>query len=129
MDTRSKILTAGAASAAPWPAFDRPLAVATGYFDVLRAADARELAEVRQRSGAKSLVVVVLRLSGEVLPLRARAELVAALRMVDYVVTADLEDVGELVGTLKPDELVRMEAACAARSRGLIEHVHQRQTR
>jgi hypothetical protein len=118
MDTRSKILTlAEAMELRP------PGAVVAGYFDVLRAEDARELAAVRHHP----LLVAVLPLSNEVLSQRARAELVAALRVVDYVVTADYGDVERLVTGLRPVEFVRLEAAGARRASQLIEHVHRRQ--
>ena len=84
MDTRSKILTAGAVLAIP----QRPIAIVTGTFDVLRAEHARELEEARMGTGVAVLLVIVLPRAGEVLPQRARAELVAALRVVDYVVPA-----------------------------------------
>ena len=119
MDTRSKILTLAAALE-----LRPPVAIATGYFDVLRVGDARELARVRHHP----LLVVVLPLGGEILSQRARAELVAALRVVDYVVTADDGDVERLVTGLRPLEFVRLEAAEARRASELIEHVHRRQT-
>jgi len=118
MDTRSKILTLAAALE-----LRPPVAIATGYFDVLRVGDARELARVRHHP----LLVVVLPLGGEILSQRARAELVAALRVVDYVVTADDGDVERLVTGLRPLEFVRLEAAEARRASELIEHVHRRQ--
>ena len=77
MDTRSKILTPAAALALR----ERPFAIVTGTFDVLRAAHACELEEAR--TGAARLLVVVLPRAGELLPQRARAEMVAALRIVD----------------------------------------------
>jgi len=119
VDTRSKILSvAGALELPP------PVALVTGYFDVLRAGDAGELAAVRHHP----LLVVVLPLAEEILSQRARAELVAALRVVDYVVTADGSDADRLIESLKPVEFVRLEAADANRARQLMEHVHRRQT-
>jgi len=100
----------------------------TGYFHILRAAHARELEQVRTRNGARTLVVVVLPAAGELLPQRARAELAAALRVVDYVVTADDGDVDGIIGRLEPVELVRLETDDALRTRQLMEHVHRRQT-
>jgi bifunctional ADP-heptose synthase (sugar kinase/adenylyltransferase) len=119
MDTRNKILTVAAALE-----LRPPVALATGHFDVLRAEDARELARVRHHP----LLVVVLPLAGEILTQRARAELVAALSVVDYVVTADDGDLDGLIESLKPAEFVRLEAAEARRASQLIEHVHRRQT-
>ena len=120
MDTRTKILTAEVAP--------RACTVVTGAFDPVLAEDARELAEIRANHLDRPLLVVVLPLPGELLPGRARAELVAALRMVDYVVTADDLATGALLASLEPAHLVRMEEAQAVRQRQLIEHVHRRQT-
>ena len=117
MDTRNKILSAEAAP--------RGCTVVTGAFDVVLAADARQLAEIRERHRDRPLLVVVLPLSEALLPQRARAELVAALRMVDYVVTADDD---ALLASLEPVQLVRLEEVHAARKRQLMEHVHRRQT-
>jgi bifunctional ADP-heptose synthase (sugar kinase/adenylyltransferase) len=119
MDTRSKILSVAAALE-----LRPPVALVTGYFDVLRVGDARELARVRHHP----LLVVVLPLGGEILPPRARAEMVAALRVVDYVVTADCGDAERLIESLEPVEFVRLEAADRSRARQLMEHVHRRQT-
>lgn len=125
MDTRSKILTAeGARSLSP----ARPLVVVKGYFNLLRAEPARELAEIRRRTGAAALLAVVMPLAGGLLPLRARAELAAALRVIDYVLPGDCEDWNELVSLLHPAETVSLEDADMRRARQLIEHVHRRQT-
>jgi glycerol-3-phosphate cytidylyltransferase-like family protein len=63
-----------------------------------------------------------------VLSQHARCELVAALRVVDYVVSADDAAVDRWIDTLKPVEVVRLEAADARRARQLIEHVQRRQS-
>jgi glycerol-3-phosphate cytidylyltransferase-like family protein len=121
MDTRSKILTAETAP--------RACTVVAGAFDLVLAADARELAEIRARYRERHLLVVVLPLPEALLPERARAELVAALRMVDYVVIApDAAATDALLAALEPSHLVRLEAAHAERKRQLMEHVHRRQT-
>jgi bifunctional ADP-heptose synthase (sugar kinase/adenylyltransferase) len=124
VDTRSKILSRDAALQLP-----RPLTLVTGYFDILRAQHARDLQQARNRAPAQPLLVVVLTPPRPVLNTRARAELVAALRMVDYVVTADDGDGDNLIEALKPAQLVRLEAADQLRARQLIEHVQRRQTR
>jgi len=125
VDTRTKILTSAAALALV-PA--RPLLLATGHFDVLRAEHARDLLQARERTGAGSLLVVVLPLASEIVPQAARAEMVAALRMVDYVLPAESDDWESLAGALQPVETVRLEEADARRTRQLIEHVHRRQS-
>jgi hypothetical protein len=79
------------------------------------------------RAPAQPLLAVVLPLAGELLHQRARAELVAALHMVDYVVTTDETDAAGLIESLKPAVLVRLEEADARRIRQLTEHVHRRQ--
>jgi hypothetical protein len=120
MDTRSKILSARAAP--------RGCTVVTGAFDPVLAEDARELAEVRASHPDRPLLVVVLPLPDELLPQRARAELVAALRMLDYVVIAPETGPDSLLASLAPALLVRLEEAQAVRKQQLIEHVQRRQT-
>ena len=120
MDTRSKIVSP---AAVPHGA-----TVVTGAFDVVRAEDARELAAIRARFPARPLVIVVLPLEGELLPQRARAELAAALRVVDYVLIPHDPHPDALLASLQPAELVRLETVHAERKRQLMEYVHRRQT-
>ena len=120
MDTRSKILSLDAALRLP----RGTVTLVSGYFDALRAGHARDLAGLRG-----PLLVAVLPLVGELLPQAARAEMVAALRVVDYVVIANEKDLDALIARLAPRELVRLEAADAARVRQLRDHVHSRQIR
>ena len=124
MDTRSKILSRASALELP-----PPLTLVTGYFDILRAEHARDLQQARDRAPAQPLMVVVLVGSNLLLSPQARAELVAALRMVDYVVTANDGDLDGIFEALKPAQLVRLEAADQRRARQLMEHVQRRQTR
>jgi bifunctional ADP-heptose synthase (sugar kinase/adenylyltransferase) len=124
VDTRSKILSRNAALELP-----PPLTVVTGYFDILRAGHARDLQQARDSAPAQPLMVVVLTGLNPLLNSGARAELVAALRMVDYVVTADDGDRDSLIEALKPAQLLCLEAADQRRARQLIEHVQRRQTR
>lgn len=85
MDTRNKIIDLKTALR-----LDRQrLVVAAGAFDVLQAAHARFLETIRPEDG--ELLVAVWNdasLSQPILPEQARAQLVAALRAVDYVVIA-----------------------------------------
>jgi bifunctional ADP-heptose synthase (sugar kinase/adenylyltransferase) len=85
MDTRNKIINPETALR-----LDRQrLVVAAGAFDVLQAAQARFLETIRPPDG--TLLVVVWNdasLPQPILPERARAQLVAALRSVNYVVIA-----------------------------------------
>ena len=129
MDTRNKILTPAGAERAV-RGRSRPLIVVTGYFNVLVAEHARELGALRQANPDAVVLVAVLPVESELLSQRARAEMAAALAVVDYVVIADSEDPAGLLGVLRPALVVRWEAADAARTRRLIEHVHERrQTR
>jgi bifunctional ADP-heptose synthase (sugar kinase/adenylyltransferase) len=121
VNTRSKIVDAAACCG------NGPVIVVTGYFDPLLAWHAQELESIRCRAGA--LAAVVLPLAGELLPQRARAGLVAALRMIDYVLVADNEDLDKLFADLKPAEIVRLEDDDLRRRGELIEHVRRRQAR
>jgi bifunctional ADP-heptose synthase (sugar kinase/adenylyltransferase) len=123
VDTRSKILTLAAARS-----LVRPIIVATGFFDILRAEHVRELLEARRRS-AGPLLAIVLPRANEALEQRARAELAAALRVIDYVVAANEADAEALIDSLRPAAVVRMEAADARRAAQLTEHVRDRKTR
>jgi len=121
VNTRSKIVDAAACRS------NGPVTVVTGYFDPLLAWHARELESIRGRAGA--LAVVVLPLPGELLPQHARAVLVAALRMIDYVLVADNEDLDRLLAELKPAEIVRLDNDDLRRRGELIEHVRRQQIR
>ena len=122
MDTRNKILTEEDALSRSW---SRPVVV-TGAFDVIRADLVRELARIRERAGTATLVAVVLPAEGAALPQRARAELVAAMRVIDYVLILETLDVEPFLARLAPCETVRLETADACRARQLSEHVRTR---
>lgn len=126
MDTRRKILTAGDARR-----IAGPVALATGYFDVLRGECLRGLEEFAARAsgdqgGMPRLLAAVLPLEGALLEQRARAELVAGLRVVDYVIAASESEVEELIAALKPRRVARLEAEHIRLSRELRERVHSR---
>lgn len=123
MDTRSKILTPEAARS-----LAGPVAVVTGYFDVLRAEHARELEAIRRSSGARALVALVLPFAGEVFEIHARARMVAALRVVDYVVVADEQEANALLEALHPQRVIHLEADDARRDREIAELVRRRNT-
>lgn len=121
MDTRTKILTVEQACAR---LAGQPVTLVTGYFDVLRASHIRELRKLQ----ASTLLVLVRAHADSVLPLEARAELVAALRMVDYVVTGDDRDLDILISTLRPSRIAHREDADLARASQLKQHVQYRQS-
>jgi len=122
VNTRSKIVADAAACRG-----NGPVTVVTGYFDPLLAWHARELESIRGR--ARALAVVVLPLAAELLPQRARAVLMAALRMIDYVLVADNEDLDRLFAELEPAEIVRLEDDDLRRRGELIEHVRRQHIR
>jgi rfaE bifunctional protein nucleotidyltransferase chain/domain len=88
----------------------RTIAFANGCFDVLHVGHVRYLDGAR-KEGDRLIVAVnddesVRALKGEgrpILPARARAELVAALRSVDYVVLFGERTVERLLRALEPD--------------------------
>ena len=127
VDTRKKILTPAAAESIVQRLRDSGVAVSvvTGCFDPVLAEHGRRLAAAR--AGAGALVVVVNTPIAPVLAAAARAELVAALAVVDYVVLPDGGTIGELLVRLQAGDAVRMEADDEQLTRNLIRHVHSRQ--
>ena len=121
LDSRTKIVTPDAAFHPP-----RPLLLVTGRFDILRVEMARELSAARDRVGAGTLAVAILPLADELAPAAARAELAAALRVVDYVFVGAEGGLDALAAALHPIETLHLEEADAQRKRQLTEHVHRR---
>jgi D-glycero-beta-D-manno-heptose 1-phosphate adenylyltransferase len=88
----------------------RTIAFANGVFDLLHVGHVRYL-QAAAREADRLIVAVnadasVRRLKGPDRPIldeQGRAELVAALRGVDYVVVSDADTVGALLERLKPD--------------------------
>jgi hypothetical protein len=128
MDTRSKILTAPSALevACRVKQEGRKLTVVTGYFEVLLAAQVLDLEAVRMGAGSACLMVVLLPRAHGLLSARARAEIVAGLGMVDFVVTAGDDDLEEFLRRLPADDVISRQAADEEQTRLLMEHVHGR---
>ena len=120
MDTRNKILTLDAALRLPRGS----VTVAAGYFDALRAPHVRHLAALEA-----PVLAVVLPREGELVAQSARAEMVAALRMIDYVMIAKNKDLDALIEILAPRRLLHLEDRDTALVQQLIDHVHSRQSR
>jgi len=89
--------------------------VVSGYFDPLLASHAEQLRDLKREG--RALMVAIVEPEEPILSGRARAELVAGLAVVDYVVEG-----GE---GLAID--VRLEEDHERRLNELIEHVHARQ--
>ncbi len=126
MDTRNKILE--------WREAKRLLGrhhastprwkVVTGYFDPLLASHVRRLREIA--GPGERLIVVVADPDRPLLPARARAELVAALEMVESVVLAE-ENLSELHEMAPAIDIYNEEPSDEHRRDELIRHVHERQ--
>jgi len=111
VDTRTKIVSADRAAGLARSG----ATVVSGYFDPLIAVLADDLADLKR---AGSLLLVLIRSSeNAILPARARAELVAALAVVDYV--CDTECGAE--------PHLRLEKEHDRRLKELIARVHARQ--
>lgn len=131
MDTRTKIVSSdeAAMAAAACRARGGKVLAATGYFDVLEAGHVRELCAARSAAGADLVIALPAHPPRPVLPLRARAEMAAALAVVDYVVVTENGPALEaLLAALEPHTVVRLESADELRMRRLIDHVHRRHT-
>jgi bifunctional ADP-heptose synthase (sugar kinase/adenylyltransferase) len=124
MDTRHKIIESKRAQALAQGLRAKGVKIVTGYFDVIVAEHVRRLRAIK--NGSAMLVVVVLDPPEALLAARARAELVAALALVDYVVPADEQAAKELLSHFTASEIVREESDDLLRARRLSEHVKSR---
>ena len=111
MDTRGKIIGASQAKRLA----QSGATVVSGYFDPLTAPLAERLQQLKQ--DGFPLLVLIRMPEDAILPARARAELVAGLRVVDYV--CDLEP--EITASAS------LEAEHGEHLAKLIGHVHARQ--
>jgi len=101
VDTRNKIVTAAAApSGAVWVA---------GLFDVLRTGHVRQLQEIREQASCAPVVAAILPSPDALMDIAARARMAASLRMVDYVVITDAEELHGVFDRLRPVRVVRLE--------------------
>lgn len=112
MDTRAKILSREelARNLAERRAKGARVVLANGCFDILHVGHARYLAGARAEGDVLVVGInsdsSVRNLKGEgrpILPAEARAELVAAMAAVDYVVVFDEPNVEALLEVLRPD--------------------------
>jgi bifunctional ADP-heptose synthase (sugar kinase/adenylyltransferase) len=100
------------------------LRIITGHFDPVHAEHARHLRALRDGS---CTVVVLTDSDAPISPQRARAEVLAGLGSVDFVVTMNGASVDALLLQFPAAEVIRDEKADAARTRKLMEHVHRKQ--
>jgi hypothetical protein len=118
LDTREKIVPLELA--AEWRA-ETAARVVTGYFDPVVAEHASRLGEL-----GDSLVVLIAEPPDPLLPQRARAELVAALRTVARVVMLEDMAVEQALELMKVGEAQREEAADLDRRAALVSHIRAR---
>jgi len=126
MDTRRKIVSLEAAAGISEELHARggKLTIVAGYFDVLTADHVRR---IRALANGQPLMAAVLDPPRPILAAQARAELAAALSVIDYVVRVPESGLDRALEKIRPDEVVREETADHARSTALMEHVHRRQ--
>lgn len=127
MDTRNKIIEPPRAEEIVRGRLSSgaPLKLTTGYFDPLTAAHARRLAEI---AGEDKLVVCITSPEDPVLEAKARAVLVAALEVAEYVTVCAPEQAARLLEITPAEAVTREESADAERTEKLIRHVQQRHT-
>lgn len=119
LDTRKKIIDAPAHGV-----FTKRTKAWVGYFDPLHAAHSRRLGEL-VREG-EYIVAVVANPRDPLLPLRARAELVAGLSAICSVIAAG-DDVDSVIAGLPEDSVIDDRRADQAWRTALMEHVVVRQ--
>jgi glycerol-3-phosphate cytidylyltransferase-like family protein len=127
-DTRHKIITLeqaraiAAESGVPSSAF-------VTHLEVLRASHICKLQEVAAANQGR-LFVILIDPKTPLVPLPERAEMAAALRVVDYVIPvpagAGATGVDQALDALHPDVTVHDEEEDRERTRLLIEHVRSR---
>jgi bifunctional ADP-heptose synthase (sugar kinase/adenylyltransferase) len=122
LDTRIKIIALE--QALERAAAQGRAAVVTGYFDPLTVEHAVRLTQLRRDRDL--LIVVLSEARDSVLDVRARAELLAALEVVDYVVLPQECDAFVLFEQIEGTAVLHEETADEARFQRLVEHVHAR---
>jgi len=121
-DTRHKIVTLDQARDL---AREVPPAVAfVSHLEVLRAGHVRKLEDLAARHPGK-LYVLLTEPEAPLVPLDARAEVTAGLRVVDYVVPCP-EGPGPALAALHAGVTVHDEEEDRGRTRSLVEHVRSR---
>ena len=80
-----------------------------GLFDVLRAAHVRQLQKVREQASGAPVVAIILPRPEALMDIADRARMAASLRMVDYVVITDAEELHGVFDRLGPVRVVRLE--------------------
>ncbi len=120
MNTRDKILT-------PEQAIECAKTVAAnlviGRFDVLRSSTVARLTALARPN--TRLFAIVLNDPSALLTLRARAELAAALRVIDYVIPVE-DTRADWIDAMTPGEVFDETNAHLRATHELIDHVRER---
>jgi hypothetical protein len=123
LDTRGKILTLEQVRALAPGVVQESIAFVT-HMEVLQASHIRRLEGLASAVSGK-LFVILTDPESPLVPMEARAELAAALRIVDYVVPAPQGASAALVA-IQPIVMVADEEEDRERTRLLVEHVRSR---
>jgi hypothetical protein len=125
-DTRHKIITSNQAIqlAEECRRAGHPPAVFVTHMEVLRASHVRKLEELAARTTAK-IFLILTDPAAPLVPMDARAELAAALRVVDYVVPAP-HGAAPVLAAIPAEVTVQDEEEDRGRTRQLIQHVQSR---
>ena len=123
LDSRTKIVPPEAAPAC-WRGRDPRPVVVTGYFDPVVASHVRRLEEIAGSAGR--LLVLVHSPEDPILPLEARVQLVAGLRVVEAVVPCSKEELEGLLNQLREAKVVTEERGDLDRRADLVRHVRER---
>jgi hypothetical protein len=126
LDTRTKILDLNDAEEFLRTRLgaEPPVKVVVGYCDPLVASHVRRLNDIA-RDG--KLIVIVSSPTHPLLPVEARAELVAALAVVEKVIAVQPSKLRDLLRLVPGELLVMEQAGDAERTEELVRHVHARQ--
>jgi hypothetical protein len=125
-DTRDKIvnLDQAGALARELKRDGTPLVAFISHLEVLRASHVRTLQNLAAEKPGK-LFVILTEPESPLVPLQARAEVAAGLRVVDYVVPSP-GGAGPALAALDAGLTVHDEEEDRVRTRELIEHVRSR---
>jgi hypothetical protein len=91
-----------------------------GYFDPPYAAHVRRLDEICR--GGEPVTVVIANPADPILPLRARAEMIAGLAMVDYVIEAG-DDIERVLAHAAQEAVIDERSNDEMRCNKLAAHV------
>jgi bifunctional ADP-heptose synthase (sugar kinase/adenylyltransferase) len=120
LNTRDKILTPEQAIECAKTAAPN---LVIGRFDVLRSSTVARLTALARPN--TRLFAIVLNDPSALLTLRARAELAAALRVIDYVIPVE-DTRADLIDAMTPGEVFDETNAHLRATHELIDHVRER---